>query len=50
MQEMNEYLDKADRDEEIEIEEEELHGKDYLLEKIEREEGIPGMYSLLTNR
>ena len=39
---MKDYLDQADKDEEADIEEEELRGKDYLLEKIEEDEEIQG--------
>jgi hypothetical protein len=35
---MNEFLNKAERDEEIEIEQEELGGKNYLREKFDEDE------------
>ena len=49
LKEMNDYLDKAERDEEAEIEEEELRGKDYLIEKMEYDEELPGIPFPLIN-
>ena len=37
---MNEYLDRAEKDEEVDIEEEEIANKRQLLEKFEQEEEL----------
>jgi hypothetical protein len=37
---MNEYLDRAEKDEEVDVEEEEMANKRQLLEKFEQEEEL----------